>query len=66
MSSRLRYLSTTLALVAIDLGYAPVQGWSAWPAPSLAGPALVTEMLSKSQQRTIALQTSPQQGGGVR
>jgi len=39
MSPRLRYLSTTLALVAIGLGYALVQGWPARPAPRLARPA---------------------------
>ena len=35
MSPRLRYLSTTLALVAIGLGYALVQGWPARPAPHI-------------------------------
>jgi len=39
MSPRLRYLSTTLALVAIGLGYALVHGWPARPAPRLVRPA---------------------------
>jgi hypothetical protein len=39
MSPRLRYLSTTLALVAIGLGYALIQGRAARPAPRTVKPA---------------------------
>lgn len=37
MSLRLRYLSTTLVLVAVGLGYAVIQGRAARPAPRFPG-----------------------------
>lgn len=46
MSPRLRYVSTTLALVAVGLGYAVIQGRAARPAPRIEARPVVARPLA--------------------
>ncbi len=46
MSPRLRYLSTTLALVAVGLGYAAIQGRATRPAPRIEARPIVARPLA--------------------